>query len=466
MRYLHRLPAVLACVALILCQYPTIALATRPAEFQPVSHPEWSRNASIYEVNIRQYSPGGTFAEFEEHLPRLKDMGVDILWLMPIHPIGEQNRKGTLGSYYSVKDYRAVNPEFGTMADFEALVKRIHNMGMYVIIDWVANHSAWDNPLTLDHPDWFARDVHGNFVPPNKDWTDVIDIDFSNPELRRYMIDAMKFWVEEVGIDGFRCDVAGMVPIDFWNAARAELDEVKPVFMLAEWESPEHHQYAFDMTYAWGLHDLMKKLSRRTLPASALGVYLEKEAGTYPEDAYRMYFTSNHDLNSWDGTVSERLGSAGEVLAVMSATLGGMPLIYSGQEAGLDRQLAFFEKDEIVWKEHRMAQVYSALFHLKHHNRALWNGASGGGVTWVHTSNDGAVFAFVRERAGDKVFVVLNLSDTDQKVELTGSGFAGGYAEVLTANAQEKAPVDVYFAGGEMINLSPWDYRVYTASER
>ena len=435
-------------------------------DLRPVKHPDWTRNASIYEVNVRQYSPGGTFKEFEEHLPRLKRMGVDILWFMPIHPIGETNRKGTLGSYYSVKDYRAVNPEFGTLADFKALVDSVHDMGMYVIIDWVANHSAWDNPLTIEHPDWFTKDVHGNFMPPNNDWTDVIDIDFSRPGLRRYMIDAMKFWVEEVDIDGFRCDVAGMVPMDFWDAARAELDEIKPVFMLAEWESPEHHRHAFDMTYAWGLHDLMKKLAARKLPVSALAIYLEKESDTYPEDAYRMYFTSNHDVNSWEGTVFERFGGGGaEAFAVLAATLGGMPLVYSGQEAGLDRRLEFFEKDEIEWREHRFQGIYSTLLNLKHQNRALRNGVGGGYAKWVHTTNDGAVFAFLRERDGDRVFAVLNLSDTGQEIKLVGSDYAGGYNQVLPAPATDDPPGEVYFAGGETIELLPWDYRVYAAGE-
>jgi glycosidase len=446
---------------------PTLAgpLNDGRADLKPVTHPEWSRNASIYEVNVRQYSPGGTFKEFEEHLPRLREMGVDILWFMPIHPIGEKNRKGTLGSYYSVRDYRAVNPEFGTVADFKALVDRIHDMGMYVIIDWVANHCAWDNPLTLEHPGWLAKDVHGDFVPPNKDWTDVIDIDYSKPGLRRYMIDAMKFWVEDVDIDGFRCDVAGMVPVDFWNEARAELDEIKPVFMLAEWESPEHHQYAFDMTYAWALHDLMKNLAARKLPASALAMYVEKEASTYPEDAYRMYFTSNHDVNSWDGTVFERFGDGAAAFAVLAATLGGMPLVYSGQEAGLDRRLAFFEKDEIEWREHPFARLYSALLNLKHRNRALWNGMAGGGVKWVHSTNDGAVFAFVRQRDGDRVFVILNLSDGGQEIGLAGTDHTGHYSQVLPASSTSEPPVDVDFTGGEVIELAPWDYRVYSASE-
>jgi glycosidase len=423
----------------------------------PVSHPQWSYSASIYEVNVRQYSPGGTFKEFEAHLPRLNQLGVDILWLMPIHPIGLEKRKGTLGSYYSVRDYHAVNPEFGTLEDFRGLVRKIHDTGMYVIIDWVANHCAWDNPLTALHPEWFTQDVHGNLVSPNDDWTDVVDFNYNNPELRRYMIDAMAFWIEDVGVDGFRCDVAGMVPTEFWNDARCELDKIRPVFMLAEWETPELHEYAFDMTYGWDLHHVMQKLAKGQVPATAIGVYLDREAGEYPGDAYRMYFTSNHDVNSWSGTVFERLGDAAQVLAVLTTTLDGMPLIYSGQEAGLDRRLEFFEKDEILWKEHELSRLYSTLLNLKHENRAMWNGDSGGDVTWVHTSDDAAVFAFVRKRERDKVFVIANLTGSQRSVGLSGKAFVGGYTDIFSV----EPPYDVYFGGEETIDLGPWGYKVY-----
>ena len=427
------------------------------AELKPVQHPEWSRNLSIYEVNVRQFSPGGTFEEFEKHLQRLKDMGVGIIWFMPIHPIGADNRKGSLGSYYSVKDYRDVNPEFGTLEGFKTLVGKIHDMGMYVIIDWVANHSAWDNPIAEAHPEWYTQDIHGNIVAPNNDWTDVADLNYNSPELWHYMIDAMKFWVEEIGIDGFRCDVAGMVPLEFWNVARAELDKIKPVFMLAEWETPEHHEYAFDMTYGWDLYRLMNKLAQRLVPTSAIGTYLERQAATYPEDAYRMYFTSNHDVNSWEGTTSERLGDGATVFAVLAATLDGMPLVYGGQEAGLDRRLEFFEKDEIAWRDHRLAEVYATLLNLKMDNKALWNGSSGGGVTWVHTSNDGAVFAFVRKMDGDKVLVITNLSDVAQEVRLSGTAHLGGYTDVFATDDRD----DIYFTGDETVGLGPWDYKVY-----
>jgi len=339
-----------------------------------VKHPEWSYNASIYEVNLRQYSPGGTLVEFESHLERLRDMGIGILWFMPVHPIGEKNRKGSLGSYYSVRDYYAVNPEFGTLDEFKVLVAKTHDMGMYVIIDWVGNHSAWDNPLAVEHPDWYIRDQHGIFRPPVPDWSDVIAFDYRNPELRRYMIDAMKFWVRDVGVDGFRCDVAGMVPLDFWETARLELEEVKPVFILAEWESPAAHNRAFDMTYSWDLYRAMNDIAQNKATASAVDSYLQREAGSYPRHAFRMLFTSNHDENSWNGTVFERLGGGVGTFAVLSATLPGMPLVYSGQEAALSKRLEFFEKDQIPWGDYRFQWLYSALLNLKRRNRALWNG--------------------------------------------------------------------------------------------
>ena len=428
------------------------------ALLRPVTHPDWSYNQSIYEVNLRQYSPGGTFAEFEEHLPRLKDLGVGILWFMPINPIGEKNRKGSLGSYYSVKDYYGVNPEFGTLEDFERLVAEIHDMGMYVIIDWVANHTAWDNALTKEHPEWFIRDIHGDFVPPVPDWSDVIDLNYGDPGLWRYMIDAMEFWVRDVDVDGFRCDVAGMVPLEFWNVARAELDSIKPVFMLAEWEAPEAHDFAFDMTYSWNLYHLMNKIAKQVVPASAIGVYLERERDTYSPDAYRMLFTSNHDENSWNGTAFERLGDAAPTLAVLCATLEGMPLVYSGQEAGLNKRLEFFEKDLIPWQDHPMGEIYTALLNLKKENRALWNGDMGGEPQWIHTSDDNAVFAFLREKEGDRVLVLLNLTPVDQMVSLKDERCAGDYKEAFSGET-----VTVYPQVG--VGLLPWGYVVLAASE-
>jgi glycosidase len=330
-------------------------------------------------------------------------------------------------------------------------------MGMYVMIDWVANHAAWDNPLTREHPDWFIRDIHGDFVPPVDDWSDVVDLNYGNPELWYYMIDAMKFWDGEVGIDGFRCDVAGMVPLDFWNVARAELDEIKPVFMLAEWEAPEAHEYAFDMTYSWGLYHLMNRLAEGLLPASAVGIHMERDADVYSPDAYRMLFTSNHDEKSWNGTVFERMGPAAQALAVLSATLGDMPLVYSGQEAGLDKRLEFFEKDEIPWVPHEIGDLYTTLLNLKKENRALWNGDAGGKAEWIHTSDDRSVFAFLREKSGDRVLAVLNLTGDLQVVSLEGGGHAGTYSDVFSGET-------VTVEGETEFEISPWGFRVLAYS--
>jgi glycosidase len=418
-----------------------------------VVHPEWSRYATIYEVNIRQFTPEGTFAAFLEHIPRLKKMGVDILWLMPVNPIGEKNRKGSLGSYYSVKDYKGINPEFGTLDDFKKLVEQAHQEGMKVIIDWVANHSSWDNPWITEHPDWYKKDSLGNILSPF-DWTDVAQLNYDNKDLRAGMIDALKYWIRETDIDGYRCDVAGMVPVDFWESARAELDQVKPVFMLAEAEEPQHHIRAFDMSYAWELHHILNSIAKGEKNANAIEAYFNKQDTLYPADAYRMLFTSNHDENSWNGTEFERMGEASICMAVLTATLPGMPLIYSGQESAFNERLRFFEKDTIDWKDYRLEPFYQKLFTLKHAYQPLWNGSWGGGMERVPTSADSTVFAFIREKEGDRVFVMANLKGQVQEIKLKGISFAGNYKEWFT---EEVAA----FKKGAVVRLKPWEYKVY-----
>lgn len=241
-------------------------------------HPEWAKNAVLYEVNVRQYTPEGTFKAFEKHLPRLKAMGVDILWLMPVNPIGVKNRKGTLGSYYSIKDYLAVNPEFGTKDDLKELVNKAHDLGMHVIIDWVANHTSWDNNLITEHPDWYAHDSTGKIIPPVPDWTDVAGLNYKNKELREYMTNALIYWVREADIDGFRCDVAGMLPVSFWNEAVPKIKAIKHVFMLAEWETPEMHDTAFDMTYSWNAYQVMNAIAKGKKTAVALDSALKSDS--------------------------------------------------------------------------------------------------------------------------------------------------------------------------------------------
>ncbi|MCB9233080.1 MAG: alpha-glucosidase C-terminal domain-containing protein [Bacteroidia bacterium] len=419
-----------------------------------VVHPEWSKNANIYEVNVRQYTPEGTLKAFEAHLPRLKEMGVDILWLMPIFPIGEEKRKGDLGSYYAVKDYRGVNPDMGTMQDLQDLIKKAHEMGMKVILDWVANHTAWDNPLITQHPDWYTRDSAGNFQPPVADWSDVVDLNYDSQGLRDYMIESMRFWIREADIDGYRCDVAGMVPTDFWDTCRVELDKLKPVFMLAEDEGPQLHDHAFDMTYGWEFHHLMNQIAQGKESPAKIHDYLKNAKTKFPASAYRMNFTSNHDENSWNGTEFERMGDAYKVMAVLAFTVEGMPLIYSGQEAGLDRRLSFFGKDEIDWKENEMAEMYKTLLKLKHENQAIWNGEFGGEVFRIPSSNDEAVFAFVREKGENKVFGIFNLSPAEVTVTLPSGPHPDVYKEVFSG---ENATI----RKGQQYLIPAWGWWLY-----
>lgn len=422
----------------------------KPKPYVELKHPEWSRNATIYEVNVRQYTPEGTFRAFEAHLPRLKSMGVDIIWLMPVHPIGVKNRKGKLGSYYSVKDYLAINPEFGTMDDFKTLVKKIHETGMFVIIDWVANHTSHDNKLVNEHPEWYSKNGDGKFQPtPWYDWDDIIDLDYDQPGLRKYMTEAMKFWVKETDIDGFRCDVAGFIPVDFWENVRLELEKIKPVFMLAEWEDRDMLKNAFDMTYAWSLWNRMKEITKEHKPIAGLVEYMAHDVNTFPRDGYKMTFTDNHDKNSWEGNQYANFGDALETCIVFSCTVNGMPLIYSGQEAGLDRSLKFFDKDTIVWKLHDNARIYTQLFHLKHINQALWNGSAGGIMVRIYNDQPDKVISFYREMNGDKVLPVLNFSDQKLEVTLNTNSVNDTYKELFSGKTikigkSEKLEVPAY----------------------
>ncbi len=410
------------------------------AEYRRTFHyPEWSKEDVIYEVNIRQYTPEGTFNSFEKHLPRLKEMGVDILWLMPIHPIGEKNRKGSLGSYYSVKDYLAVNPEFGTIEDFRSLLASAHELGMYVILDWVANHTAWDNVWVEEHPGWYVKDSSGNFVSPF-DWTDVIKLDYNNEEMRRAMKDALLYWVGDENIDGYRCDVAGEVPTEFWNEASAELYALKPVFMLAEAELPEHHNQAFNMSYAWEMHHVMNEVAKGNEDVNKIQDVLEKNMARFPEGAYRMFFTSNHDENSWNGTVYERMGEAAETFAALTYILPGMPLIYSGQEAGLNKRLLFFEKDSISWDDMKLLDFYARLNEIKENNPALWNGNFGGSFERIPTDQDESIYLLRRQKVGSGITALFNLSDQDIEFNYDDENISFDDAKVLLSQGNLVVP--------------------------
>jgi glycosidase len=420
-----------------------------------VIHPEWSRNAVVYEVNIRQYTPEGTFKAFEQHLPRLKELGVDILWLMPVNPLGAVNRKGTMGSNYCIKDYTGINPDFGSMDDLKNLVNRAHSLGMKVIIDWVANHSAWDNHLITEHPEWYTHDSIGKIISPNQDWTDVADLDYNQAGLRDYMENAMIYWVKEADIDGFRCDMAGMVPVDFWNHAVPEIKKVKQVFMLAEWDSPEMHDSAFDATNGWELLHLTEAIARGEKTADDIDLVLKKEDSLFNPDAYRLRFTSNHDENYHAGSEYERYGDGALTFAVLSFTVPGMPLIYSGQEAPVSRRLREFEKDTIDWDNYKLSGFYSTLIRFKKENQALWNGNAGGTMKRIHTNNNKEVYAFIREKEGNKVVVILNLTAISQNVDLHDHANMGTFTNVFSGE-------QVRFEDTSVFHLKPWDYLVFS----
>lgn len=427
----------------------------KPKPYVKFEHPSWTKKATIYQINTRQFTPEGTLAAAEKELPRLQELGITIVWLMPIHPIGVKNRKGTLGSPYAVQNYREVNPEFGTKEDLKRFVETAHSLGLYVILDWVANHTAWDSNLVTEHPEWYIRDWNGNFrSTPWWDWDDIIDLDFSKPELRRYMTKALKYWVKEFDIDGYRCDVAGLVPTDFWNNARKELDKIKPVFMLAEWESKDLHEHAFDMTYAWGWWSALEAVCAGHSKASDLYGYYAWNDKFWPNEAQRMVFVSNHDKNSWEGTEFERFKDGVKTAIVFSFLSEGMPLVYNGQEAGNQKRLEFFEKDPIQWQMHEHGNLIWQLIHLKKRNSALWNAPWGAKMQQVRNSQEAAIFSFVRAKKEDKVFVILNLSDQHQHVDFPDGPHKGAYAEVFSGE-------QITFSENTSYDIEPWGYRVF-----
>ena len=414
--------------------------ATQEAPATPMvnsRNSEWTKTANIYEVNIRQYTPEGTFKAFQTHLDRLEQMGVEILWFMPVQPIGKERRKGSLGSYYAISDYTAINPEFGSMEDFKALVKDAQNRGMRVILDWVANHTAYDHTWIAAHPDWYTRDAKGNIVSPEADWSDVADLNYDNPEMRIAMIDALKFWVSEVGINGFRCDVAFMVPTNFWNEARTALDSVKPdLFLLAEADHVENALLgqAFNADYAWELHHIMNDVAKGVKTVEDFETYRKKLNLAYDKDVMKMAFTTNHDENSWNGTVFERMGDAHKTHFVLAATWSHtIPLIYSGQEAGLNKRLRFFEKDTISWERQDLMPFYTALLALKKTHPAMWNGNFGGDFEVLAVDAVANTYAYKRVFEEREVLVYLNFSNASQTISTETPVLTDAHEPYLTS---------------------------------
>lgn len=414
----------------------------------------WSKQTNIYEVNLRQYTASGSFADFAKSLPRLKDMGVEILWFMPITPIGIEGRKMTaadLGSYYAVRNYKTVNDEFGTMDEWKKLVKTAQGMGFKVITDWVANHTALDNPWVKIHPDFYVKDSSGKLVSPF-DWTDVYKLNYKNNELRDSMITAMKFWINETGIDGFRCDVAEEVPQDFWKQCIDSLRKIKNVFMLAEGEKPWLHEAGFNETYTWQNMHLMKELYEGKKSLLYFDSVLAHNISIYPKNAARLYFTSNHDENSWNGTEYEKYGDAAKAFAVFTQTIyQSIPLIYTGQEEPNTKRLKFFVKDTIEWKQYAMAPFYKTLLHLRKSNPALAYDAA---YKKLSTSSDTAVFAYLRQSGNHKVLVVLNFSSKPQKFYINDAAINGEPENIFMGKPEKVSDKGAF-------SLVPWDYFVY-----
>ena len=385
-----------------------------------LTFPDLARDMTIYEVNIRQHTIEGTFNAFTKDLPRIASLGTEILWIMPIQPIGEKNRKGELGSYYSIKDYTAVNPEFGTFEDFTTLVSEAHKLGLYVILDWVPNHTAWDHPWVSEHPEYYAKDSLGQ-ITYEADWIDIALLDYSALGLGDEMIDKMRFWVEEANIDGFRCDhAAHEIPMSFWDKAIPALDSLKNLFWLAEWDEPKLHG-PFHASYYWGGHHLTKEVAHKQKPASELIQHALEDQEKYGKSTHRLGFITNHDENAWSGTVDQLYGDQWKLFAVFNFTGYGMPMIYSGQEAGLDKQLKFFEKDTIDWSDPRGQQeFYRKLVQLHKENPALWSGRFGGTPEIIPFSNAG-VLAYKRSVEQNEVLVVLNFTEETIAFELNSN---------------------------------------------
>ncbi|REE80021.1 glycosidase [Lutibacter oceani] len=444
------------------------------AALKPISD-EVLESAVIYEANIRQYSPEGTFNKFTEDIPVLKELGVKIIWLMPINPISEIKRKATgdlftseiedvelrkkyLGSYYSVSDYKAINPEFGTKEDFDNLVKEAHKNGIYVIVDWVPNHTGWDHPWITAHPDFYTQNEKGEIIDPiNPDtgeswgWTDTADLNYDNKEMRKEMISDLKYWVENYNIDGYRMDVAHKVPVDFFETAVDELKKIKPIFMLAEAEQPDLLHKAFDMHYGWEAHHIFNEIANGKKDVSAFDEYVTRNDSILEKDDINMNFITNHDENSWNGTLLERMPNKKEVFTALIYLMKGMPLIYSGQEYDLSHRLKFFEKDEIPKEKGAYFDLLKKLGALKNNNTALNGGKNAASYIRIQTSDDKSILAFSREKNGQKVTFIANLSNKNLEFTLDKIG------ESVEFFTNEK----VNFSKEKMNTLKAWDYKIY-----
>ena len=424
-------------------------------------HPEWSYGAVLYEMNVRQLTPEGTLRAAAARLEFLRDLGVDAVWLMPIYPIGEKNRKGTLGSYYSIRDYCAVNPELGTMDDFDDFVAEAHRLGMKVLMDWVANHTSRDARWIAGKPaSWYERDASGEPAVP-WDWTDTAKLDYANRDVWEAQAAAMEFWIARHAVDGFRCDMAMLVPIGFWQYAAARLRRVKPdLFLLAEAEQRNlFDDGVFDACYGWEMHHLLNDVAQQRVRVTAVRDWLRADRGRYPRSAMRLAFTSNHDENSWNGSEFARMGAARGIMAAFTFVVpGGLPLIYTGQEVGYDHSFAFFDRDPIPAESYRAnayTEFYRRLTELRHANPALAAGGRGGDMVEISNNAEDCLMTFVREVPGNQVVAVMNLSPYAIETDYYTGIYAGMYTDALTGRPSE-------LRGHVVEPMGPWSYRILT----
>lgn len=428
-------------------------------------------NAVIYEVNIRQYSEEGTFEAFTKDIPQLKDLGVKIIWVMPIFPISETKRKATggdfayliedeaernkmLGSYYAVSDFTKVNPEFGTIDDFRKMLKTAHDNGMFLILDWVPNHTGWDHTWISTNPEYYTQNSDGEIIDPiNPDtgeswgWADVADLNYDNQDMRNEMIQDMIYWVKQEGVDGFRCDVASAVPLDFWEEAIAKIRAEKDVFMLAEAAEPEllKGDNLFDMAYGWERHHVFNQMAKEDNAVELWDEIMNKDFNRYEVDDILMTFVTNHDENSWNGTVRERMGDAAELLTALSYTAPGMPLIYSGQEYDLNHRLLFFEKDQIPQTKNIMWPLLEKLGNLKTNNPALNGGKNAAAYKKIETNNP-KILAFQRIKDGHTVTFLGNFSNENQSILNPVKGALDHFSGTVQSL--------------ETVDLTPWGFKI------
>ena len=461
---------VLVSAAVFAASFQIASAQPRAADFSKLSaRParDWVRDGVIYEIYPRDFSADGNFKGITTQLDRLKDLGVSILWLMPIHPIGQEKKKGTIGSPYAVRDYYAINPDYGTKEDLKALISAVHRRQMKVIIDVVANHTSWDSVM-MNHPEFYEHDKTGKITYPH-DWSDVAELNYNNPMLREYMTEMLKYWIREFDLDGFRCDVAEEVPTDFWDHARAELEKIKPdIFMLAEGHKPDLEVKAFELDYSWPLHSALTEVLQGRSRAADLREAWEKEFKDWPRGSLHMHFSDNHD----ERRAIARFGEPAAIAAsAMMFTLDGVPLIYNGMEVGDTTESgapALFEKLPIFWpiaeRRPEFPRFYKQMMALRHSSSALRRGD----VQWLHNSDESRLVSYLRRSRDEEMLVVINFSNRPffGSVEFTGGETLKEVTPDIGAPLPPDAPAPELAArarnnGLPAVYLDAWGYRIF-----